>query len=95
MNPIIGTTLIAGCIAFPTAAVAQSGEDFAKSKCMACHAVDQKKVGPSFKEISTAHKGDKGAEAQLLGKLKRGRGHPKIETSDAQLKAVIQYVLKR
>ena len=86
---------LAVSIAFSATAQAQSGEGFAKSKCSTCHAVDQKKVGPSFKEISAAHKGDKGAEAQLLGMLKRGKGHPKIETSDAQLKAVIQYVLKQ
>jgi cytochrome c len=95
MMPRIGMALIAACFAFSTAAYAQSGEEFAKSKCLACHAVDQKKVGPSFKEISAAHRGDKGAEAQLPGMLKRGKGHPKIEASDVQLKAVIQYVLKQ
>jgi len=90
-----GIVLALACVAFSPALQAQSGEDFAKSKCSACHAVAQQKVGPSFKEISTAHKSDKGAEAQLLGKLKSAKGHPKIEASDAQLKAVIQYVLKQ
>jgi len=95
MKPTIGAILIAGCIALPTLAHAQSGENFAESRCSACHAIDQKKAGPSFREISAAHKGDKGAEGQLVGFLKRGTGHPKIEASDAQLKAVIQYVLKQ
>jgi hypothetical protein len=31
----------------------------------------------------------------LLGVLKSGKRHPKIEASDVQLKAVIQYVLKQ
>jgi cytochrome c len=93
--PRIDLALIAACFAFSAAAYAQSGEEFAKSKCSACHAVDQKKVGPSLKEISAARKGDKKAEGDLVGFLKRGKGHPKIEASDAQLKAVIQYVLKQ
>jgi len=56
---------------------------------------DQKKAAPSLKEISVAHRGRKGAEAKLLGVLKSGKRHPKIEASDVQLKAVIQYVLKQ
>ena len=56
---------------------------------------DQKKAAPSLKEISVAHRGHKGAEAKLLGVLKSGKRHPKIEASDVQLKTVIQYVLKQ
>jgi cytochrome c len=95
MNPILGTALIAGCIAFPAASHAQSGEAFAKTKCVACHAVDQKKVGPSFKEVSAKYKGDKGAEARLLAKLKEARTHPRVQASDAELKSAVEYVLKQ
>jgi cytochrome c len=95
MKPIIGTTLIAGCIAFPTLTLAQSGENFVKSKCSTCHAVDQEKVGPSFKEISAKYKGDKGAEARLIAKLKEAKTHPKVQASDAELKSATQYILKQ
>jgi cytochrome c len=87
--------LIAGCFALSTAAHAQSGEEVAKSRCFACHAIDQKKVGPSFKEVAAKYKGTKGAEARLVGVLKDGKGHPKIDAPDAQLKAAVQYVLKQ
>jgi cytochrome c len=71
-------------------AFAQSGADVVKAKgCLNCHAVDTKKVGPSFKDIA-AKKPDVAAAA---AKLKDGKGHPKIAASDAELKAAIDYVL--
>jgi cytochrome c len=75
------------------AVLAQSGADVVKAKgCLNCHAVDQKKAGPSFKDIAAKHKGD---EAALAAKLKDGKGHPKIAASDAELKAAIGYVLSQ
>jgi cytochrome c len=72
------------------AAFAQSGADVVKAKgCLNCHAVDTKKVGPSFKDIA-AKKPDAAAAA---AKLKDGKGHPKIAASDAEIKAAIDYVL--
>jgi len=71
------------------AVLAQSGADVVKAKgCLNCHAVDQKKAGPSFKDIA-AKKGD---AAALVAKLKDGKGHPKIAASDAELNAAIGYV---
>jgi cytochrome c len=78
------------------AAFAQSGADVAKSKgCLNCHAVAEKKMGPSFKDISAKHKGDKDAEAKLIAKLKEGKGHPKVSASDAELKAAVGYSLSQ
>ena len=78
------------------AALAQSGADVAKSKgCMNCHAVAEKKMGPSFKDVSAKHKGDKGAEAAITAKLKEGKGHPKVSASDAELKAAVGYALSQ
>jgi len=73
-----------------SAVYAQSGADVVKSKgCLNCHAVDTKKVGPSFKDIA-AKKPDAAAE---VAKLKEGKGHPKVNASDAELKAAVGYVL--
>jgi cytochrome c len=78
------------------AAFAQSGADVAKAKgCLNCHAVAEKKMGPSFKDISAKHKGDKDAEAKLTAKLKEGKGHPKVSASDAELKAAVGYSLSQ
>lgn len=72
---------------------AQSGADVVKGKCAACHEADKKKVGPSFKDAAAKYKGDKGAEAKLVGALKEGKGHPKVAGSDDELKAAVKQVL--
>jgi cytochrome c len=72
---------------------AQSGPDVVKAKCAVCHDAENKKVGPAFKDVAAKYKGDKGAEAKVVEKLKEGKGHPKVAASDAELKAAIQYAL--
>ena len=52
---------------------AQGDEALAKAKnCMACHAVDAKRVGPSSKEISRRYGGQKDVEDMLAGKIIKG-----------------------
>jgi cytochrome c len=71
-------------------ALAQSGPAVVKSKCMGCHDVDKKKVGPSFKDIAAKKKGQ---EAAIVAKMKEGKGHPKVAGSDAELKAAVDHVM--
>ncbi|HZN99687.1 MAG TPA: c-type cytochrome [Burkholderiales bacterium] len=73
------------------AVLAQSGPDVVKSKCMGCHDVDKKKVGPSFKDIAAKKKGQ---EAAIVAKMKEGKGHPKVAGTDAELKAAVDHVMK-
>jgi len=40
--------------------------------CMSCHAVDRKVLGPSFKDIATKYKDDKGAVDTLATKIMKG-----------------------
>ena len=87
--------MIAGAVV-AGAAFAQSGADVVKSKgCLNCHAVDQKKMGPAYKDVAAKYKGDKGAADTLAAKLKDGKGHPKIAASDAEIKAAVEYVLSQ
>ena len=73
---------------------AQSGADVVKAKgCLTCHALDQKKIGPAYKDVAAKYTADKGAQGRLVAKLKEGKAHPKIAASDAELKAAIGYVL--
>lgn len=52
---------------------AMANETLLKSKnCLACHAMDKKLVGPSFKEISTKYADRKDAVSFLVGKVKNG-----------------------
>lgn len=43
-----------------------------KSGCLACHSVDKKVLGPAYKDVAAKYKGDKGAEARLVEKVKKG-----------------------
>ena len=47
--------------------------ELAKQKnCLACHAVDKKLVGPSYKDVAAKYKGDKDAFAKLAKKIREG-----------------------
>ena len=92
-----------GALAFSAhAADANNGETLAKADgCMACHAVGNKLVGPSYKDVAVKYSGDKDAEAKLMKKVKDGGSgvwgpipmppHPAI--SDADLKTMVDWVL--
>ncbi len=81
--------MIAG-VAMTGAAMAQSGADVVKAKgCLNCHAVDTKKMGPSFKDVA-AKKPD---AAAVVAKIKDAKGHPKVTASEAEIKAAVGYVL--
>jgi cytochrome c len=76
------------------AASAQSGADVLKAKgCLNCHEMDKKKVGPAYKDVAAKYKGQKGAEGELVAKIKEGKGHLKIEASEAELRAAVRQVL--
>ncbi|HMN46105.1 MAG TPA: c-type cytochrome [Povalibacter sp.] len=71
--------------------------------CISCHRVDQKLLGPSFKEVAARHRGDPQAAARLFAKVREGgegewgdlpmqpNGEEKI--SDENLQAVIAWIL--
>jgi cytochrome c len=54
-------------------APAMADEALAKSKnCMACHAVDKKLVGPSYKDVAVKYAGNAGAVDKLAAKIIKG-----------------------
>jgi cytochrome c len=76
--------------------------DLARRKaCLSCHGVDKKIVGPAFTEVAARYKGDAGAEARMLEKLKRGSSGawgpipmpPNPDLAPADAKALVQWVL--
>jgi cytochrome c len=90
----VTAVILAMGLATVSLSYAQSGADVVKAKgCLNCHEMDKKKIGPAYKDVAAKYKDDKGAEAMLIGKLKEGKGHPKIQASDAELKAAVGYVL--
>lgn len=66
-------TLFAIVAAVSLAAPAWADVDLAKSKnCMACHAVDKKVVGPSYKDVAKKYAGQKEAADKLATKIRGG-----------------------
>lgn len=52
---------------------AMANADLAKTKnCMACHSVDNKVVGPAYKDVAKKYAGDKTAEDKLVKKVLKG-----------------------
>jgi cytochrome c len=43
-----------------------------KSGCLACHKIESKLVGPAWRDVSKRYKGDPGAKARLVAKVKAG-----------------------
>ena len=92
----------------PVAAVvpAASGKDvktlLAANGCMACHAIDQKVVGPGFAEVAARYKGKDGAAAVAAHIRQGGAGKwgpvpmpPFSQLSEADAAALANYVLSR
>ena len=66
-------TLITLAMALSVAAPAMADEALAKSKnCMACHSIDKKLVGPSYKDVAKKYAGQKDAEATLVTHVMKG-----------------------
>jgi cytochrome c len=85
----------AGVLALTVSAGAKADQVLAQAKnCMACHAIDRKLVGPSYKDISKKYAGQKDAVAMLAGKvIKGGAGawgavpmpaNPQVSEAEAQ-----------
>ncbi len=66
-------TLIAFALTVVTVAPAMADQALATSKnCMACHAVDKKLVGPSYKDVAAKYAGQKDAVDKLAAKIMKG-----------------------
>jgi len=96
--------LFALVAAVSVTAPAFADQALATSKnCMACHAVDKKLVGPSFKDIAKKYAGDKSAADKLAVKvLKGGAGawgpvpmpaNPQV--NDAEAHKLVAWVLSQ
>ena len=67
--------LVLGIAIGTTATGAARADDAAlarKKNCMACHTVDKKIVGPSYKDVARRYAGQKDAEARLAEKIVKG-----------------------
>ncbi len=92
---LLASTLLMSASAFANTELAE------KKACLACHAVDSKRIGPSFKEVASKYADDKKAVATLSAKVKKGGvgvwgaipmpANPQV--SDAEAKTLVQWIL--
>ncbi|GAP34574.1 c-type cytochrome [Piscinibacter sakaiensis] len=99
------TPLRLGALAVLAAAAATpalaSPELAQKKNCMACHAVDKKLVGPSYKDVAAKYAGVKNAEDTLAAKvIKGGAGvwgpvpmPANTQVNDAEAKQLVKWIL--
>ena len=91
----VGTLLAVSTPALADMALANS------KNCMACHAVERKLVGPSYKDIATKYAGQADAVDKLSGKvIKGGAGAwgpvpmpANAQVSDADAKKLVAWIL--
>lgn len=82
----------AGSLAVAGAAAAATGAELVGSKgCGTCHAPDTKKMGPSYKDIAAKNK--PADVDKIAGNLKEGKGHPKVNASDAEIKQMVTFMI--
>ena len=96
----IAIGLAAACLVL--AGTAQANEKLLQaSGCTACHSVDKKLVGPGYKDVAAKYRGNKGAEADLIRKVKAGSKGvwgdipmpPNAHVKDEDIKTLVQWIL--
>jgi cytochrome c len=100
MHTTVAIGLAAGCL-FSVSSVFASEELFKKSNCMACHAIDQKRLGPSMKEVAAKYTDDATAADRLAKKIRAGGGGvwgemampPQAQVSEADAKTLADFIL--
>jgi len=81
---------------------AQASEELAKKHaCFACHTLDKKMVGPSYRDVAAKYRGDQSAPAKLAERVKKGSqgvwGNvpmpPNTAVPDADVNALVKWIL--
>ena len=106
-STLIALVVVVGLVASGSACAAVTQEQAMalikdkKLDCMTCHAIDKKMVGPSWKDIGAKYRGQAGAKAKLVEKVKKGGSGnwgnvpmtPHPADSDADLGTLIGFIL--
>ncbi|MBI3730893.1 c-type cytochrome [Undibacterium sp. Ji83W] len=94
--------LVGSVLAMVVSGSAMANADLAKAKnCMACHAVDNKVVGPAYKDVAKKYAADKTAEAKLVQKVLKGSSGvwgaipmpANAQVNEAEAKTLVKWIL--
>ena len=99
MKLLLNAAFVTACmLSLPAAA----NPDLAQKKnCMACNRLDQKVIGPSYKDVAVKYAGQNDAVAKLAQKVTKGGAgvwgpvpmpaNPQV--SDAEARQLVQWIL--
>lgn len=102
MKALMMTVAAAGALVLAGQASADDAKALAqKSGCLACHSVDNKILGPAYKDVAAKYKGQN-VEAKLVEKVKKGgsgvwgpipmpANSPQVKDED--IKTIVHWVL--
>lgn len=102
MTPLVlRSALLGALVAAATAPALASQELASKKNCMACHAVDKKLVGPSYKDVAAKYAGQKDAVDTLAQKIIKGGSGvwgavpmpANAQVNDAEAKELVRWIL--
>jgi cytochrome c551/c552 len=90
-----------GTMAGKTSAAGEMPKMITASGCTACHALDHKILGPSFRDVAKKYQGNPGATKHLIHKIRNGGAGvwgsipmpPHPDLSDADLSTMVQWIL--
>ena len=99
MKSIVLASIAIACLA---AAPARANPELARRKnCMACHALDQKVIGPAYKDVAAKYAGQPDAAPRLAQKVMKGGtgvwgvavmpANPQV--SEAEARQLVQWIL--
>lgn len=99
---LLPSMLTGAALTLALAAPAMASLELAQKKaCLACHTVDNKVIGPAYKDVAKKYKGQKGIEAKLAEKvIKGGAGawgpiampaNPQV--NEAEAKELVKWIL--
>lgn len=83
--------------------LAQDAAKLAQQKqCLACHTVDKKLIGPTYKEVAAKYRSRKDGEAYLAKKIREGSNGvwgqipmpPNAAVNEAEAKTLAKWVLQ-
>ena len=102
MKSVITGMFVAASLIVGGTALAADMPAAGKAKCGACHEVDTKKIGPSYKEIANKYKGDANAVSKIDASITKGGKFgwntpmpmaPKgMGANAAEIKAMAEYI---
>jgi cytochrome c len=91
MKAIVLAAVAAAALASAGLASAADEADAKKAGCLGCHAVDKKKVGPAFKDVSAQFKGKSAAD--VVAAMHAKGPHKSLKASDEELKEIASWIL--